>query len=328
MKSTLRAEWFLRFAVFGLVGLLGPAAGGLEPGDVNDDIVVPNCQVRFRDELELPARDAGLLKEVRIRDNQVVRAGEVLAVLDDNRLRSQQRIADVRGALLKKKLDYSVEVELAETAYLEAKLEVDENTKQQRTTLGAVSASHRLRAELALRRAELERERVKRDQRLAQLELEQHEAEKRELAEQLERLEVLSPFHGVVLSAPRAQGEWVRQGDTVVRVASMETLQVSALVSESQLSVRGAPGTPVTVRWSENGKVLTLRGLIETVDPQIRDGGQYRVHVKVENRALDQGWLLVPGRSVTLVIHTGGSAGQRPAAATARRLGIPRGEYR
>jgi hypothetical protein len=101
----------------------------------------------------------------------------------------------------------------------------------------------------------------------------------------------------------------------------MDQLRVAAFLSESDLSPRRAVGTPVAIQWQEGleqrakPEQLTLRGKIVAIDPQMLSDQTYRVIVMIENRRLDGGWLLVPGRSVTMSVYPEQVALAKPSGA-------------
>jgi multidrug resistance efflux pump len=289
-------------------------------------IVVERCQVRFLEEVEVPALESGQLVDIAVRENEAIEADQLIARLDDAPLEMRQRVAAIRRQVLRERLQDATDVELAETAYQEAKLLADTDERLHRTSPGTVSRNALQRSRLALRRAELERDRVARKRREAELELQQHEAERAHLENQLARLRINSPISGVVLQLLHAAGEWVAQGEAVARVARLDRLRVTALLHESQISPRVAVDTPVTIRWQEADITHTLRGAIASVDPQLHESGQFRVHVTIENRPLGAGWLLVPGRRVVMLVHPRSEG--NPTAAADRRLGVPRGQRR
>lgn len=131
---------------------------------------------------------------------------------------------------------------------------------------------------------------------------------------QLAKLRARSSLTGVVLARYRNRGEWVDKGEPIAKIARMDQVRVSAFMAEADLSPRKAVGTPVAVQWHEGNTTpgnaieasgpYTLRGKIVSIDPQMMSDQTYRVNVMIENRQVDGGWLLLPGRSVTMTVFT------------------------
>lgn len=295
-----------------------------------NEIVIEDCRVGYATQVAVPALESGPLQQVPISENAVVLAGQTLAVLDQSPLLIRRRVAELRRTLLSERLDNRLEVEFAETAYQEAveANKIDEGLYSRNP--GAVPLTTVRKSRLTVKRAELEREQVDKNRREAELELEAHLAELSNINAQLQRTEAKSPINGVVLKLHKTNGEWVNQGEEIATVAALDTLAITAFVDETQLSLRQAVGTAVTVRWTENGNTLTLRGIVKSVDPEIREVhnlGKLRLHVHVENRPVEGGWLLYPGRKVILVLHPL-AQDERIDPATARRLGVEQGRLR
>lgn len=297
-------------------------------------VAVEDCVVRFAEVVDVPALDAGALAEVAVRQNQEVQAGQLLARLDDASLAIRRRAAELKRALAQQQLNDDLEVKFAETAYQEAVEELESNRAVYEASSGAVPLSTLRRLRLAVERANLERERVKKLSRQAEVELELQTAELEVIDDHLRRLQVESPISGIVLTVEHHAGEWVATGESVAQVARMDRLQVQALLTEHALPPRAARDASVMIRWSEAGEEHSLRGRVVSVDPQLLSGGRYRIHATVENRTVPGGWLLAPGREVQMLIHplaatatTPREASATPPQAASMRLTAP-GEVR
>lgn len=305
-----------------LVAATGAAAA--RGADPPAQVPVEQCVVRYAEEVAVPALDSGPLAEVAVKQNQEVRSAQLVARLDDTSLGIRRRAAELRRKIAQQRLADDVEAEFAETAYQEAIEELDANRKVYDASSGAVPLTTLRRLRLAVERANLERQRVKKLRREAEIELEVQTAELEMIDDHLRRLRVETPLSGVVLAVEHQVGEWVAIGEAVARVARVDRLHVQALLSESELLPRRASDAPVTVRWREDDVERVLRGRVVSVDPQLLSGGRYRVHAIIENRFVQGSWLLWPGREVAMIIHpiTGGSSpasARRPAAATETR---------
>lgn len=261
------------------------------------------CVIRFAEVVDVPALDSGALAEVAVKQNQEVQAGQLLARLDERSLAIRRHAAELRREIAQQRVADDLEVKFAETAYQEALEELESNRAVYDASSGAVPLSTLRRLRIAVERANLERERVKKLGRQAEIELELQTAELEVIDDHLRRLNVESPISGVVLTVEHRAGEWVAVGESVAQVARLDRLQVQALMSEEVLPQRSANGAAVLVRWSEAGVEHSLRGRVVSVDPQQLAGGRYRLHATVENRPVDGGWLLLPGREVEMILY-------------------------
>lgn len=151
------------------------------------EIVIVDCRVGYLTEIDIPALDSGLITDLKAKPNMSLSQGSLIASLDREALLIQRRSAELRRTLLNERLDNRVEVDFAETAYEEAKVanEIDEDLYKRNP--GAIPTANLRKSRLSLKRAELERERVRKIRREAELELETHLAEIAQIDEALRR---------------------------------------------------------------------------------------------------------------------------------------------
>jgi|GEM_PF-2397567 len=302
------SQWLLALAcsvvvigVYRWPAFLIPTAAGQDT--LQGGIEIADCRVAFRAEIDVPALDSGALREITTGQHQSVAAGQSLAKLEREPLLTRRRIAELRRTVLAERLDDQLEIEYSETAYEEARItnQVDEDLyKRNPGSLPLVSLR---RSRLALKRAELDRQRVLKQRREAELELQTQVAEISSIDEALRRTEVMAPMDGIVLSLRRGVGEWVNRGDPVLRMASLERLSVIALVHEDRFHGADPVGMKAVVRWSDGTEDRSLFGIVESIDPQLLEQKQLRLHISIDNQRDDRDrWILVPGRRVTLVI--------------------------
>lgn len=284
--------------------------------DVNAmrQVVVEYCDVQFAEFVDVPSLDAGQLTRVEIEEGHQVKADQVIAELDSTLLASQRIAAEAKRAQIATKLEDQTELRYAEIVLQEAVNALESDERQSKRTPGSITSDAITRSRLAVERANLEQERVKRQKQDLATTLRLQELEIGILDLQLAKLRARSSLTGVVLTRYRNRGEWVDKGEPIAKIARMDQLRVSAYMAEADLSPRKAVGTPVAVQWHE-GKATsghgteasgpyTLRGKIVSIDPQMMSDQTYRINVMIENRQVEGGWLLLPGRSVTMTVFT------------------------
>ncbi len=276
-------------------------------------VLVDDCVIRYSEEIDVPAAESGILAAVLMEQNQEVSAGQTLAMQNTDRLLLQKRVAQLQKQAADEKLADDLELQYAQTALEEASAELDSNRSIYESTGGAVSFSLLRKLRLAVKRAELEVEREKKQRRLAQVEIDLRAADLQMLEQQAERLVIKSPLPGVVLDVYRHTGEWVTAGDPVARVARLDRLHAHCLLTVDRLSPRWCKGQPVTVRWTEQGVARSLRGRVKSVDTELLAGGSYRLHAELQNVLDGDHWRLLPGTDVTMTVHPAAAA-ERGAA--------------
>ena len=272
-------------------------------GPATNEFEIPDCAVQLLAEIDVPALSSGRLTTVEIKAYQSVSAMDRLAKLDDHSLQDRLKVATVRRQLLTNQLASELQEKIAMTAYRDSKARHDSNLNMQASSPASVSALELSHSQLSLQLSELELKRVAETKDELRLELNIQAAEIASIEALIDELTVVSPVAGAILSVEKQAGEWVQMGETVARVAPMDRLLIPVLLPEDRLLQRHAAGTSVTVRWQERNVTHALRGRVVGVDPQFRAKDQYRVNVEVENRKLDDGWLLLPGRRVNVTFY-------------------------
>lgn len=311
--------------LLGVVGWPTMLAVELSPAE---QIVIDRCQVDFVEEVAVPAVASEQLKQVFAKANQTVEASQLLAVQDDSSILGEIREAELQRKTLEQRASSQLALQQAKTYLESAKLKADSDFRLDQSSPGLVSRNAVRDSQLAVKLAEIAVGIAEEEQAKAAMTLELQRASIERLEARRRRLQISSPVGGVILAVLKSAGEWAQQGETIARLARMDRLRVSAVVSETQLSPRDAVGTAVTVRWTEGDRLQTLRGTITSVDPQMHDEGQIRIHATIENRRLGEGWLLAPGRRVTVIVHPVSDSAAEMSPATARRLGLEQGTRR
>jgi len=182
-----------------------------------------------------------------------VRAGDVLARLDDEALKLHEQENRATIARSEAQLDYA---------------------KKQAERLDA------LEQQSSVGRSQLEEARSQRDvleQDLAGARLALAETQRR-----LRAAVVRAPFDGVVAERFTQRGEFLAVGGTVVRLVNPEKLEVSAQAPVA-LAPRVAPGTLVAVRGGEQLVEHAVRTVVPVADLQSR---QVEVRVALDDNEL------------------------------------------
>jgi multidrug resistance efflux pump len=303
--------------------LVAPIAIFAQANGEADHFDIGDATVQFIAEIEVPALSSGQLAIVNARAYQVIDANAIIAELDPTTLKERLHVAEMRRQLLANKLQSNLAEKIADATLREAKYRYESNSNISISSPGTVSKMELNRSQVAYQLAELELQQVNERKEDFGLELSIQTAEVAAVERLIDQLRVANPVDGVVLKVEREAGEWVNAGETVATVARMDRLQIPILISETQLLQRYAKGTSVAVHWDENGTQHSLRGRIDSVDPQFRSKNEYRVFVEVENRRLPEGWLLAPGRRVTVTVYPSSARAANTSPAAARLLRSP-----
>lgn len=296
-------------------GLQAPNARG-QTNATDAGVIAEECVLRFAAEVDVPARMAGVLETVAVKVNDAVEADQVLAKLNQDQLLIQKRVASLQKKAADEKLADDLELQYAQTALAEATAELDANRSVFDEANGSVPLAQLRRLRLAVKRAQLEVDRERKQRRLAQIEIDLRAADLQMLEQRTRLHEVRSPLPGVVLQKYRSPGEWVDTGEPVARIARLDRLHAHCLMSIEKLPPHLCRDQAVTVQWEIAGKSQSLRGRVISVDTEWLSGRRYRFHAEIENKQLEGQWRLLPGTPVRLTVH--------PNAAAVRHSQAPR----
>lgn len=217
-------------------------------------------------EITVSAEASGPLLSLRVRDGDMVQAGEIIGQVDTVLLaRSRDEIV-ARAAVLSARLDeaaaqgraLATQQALAgrELARLERLAASGAATAQQvdRAQRDAQMLVDQLAANAASRRAVLaEREAIA--------------AQQAQLAERLQKAEVRSPISGVVLARYAEAGEMVQAGTPLLKMASLDSLVLRAYLSDAQLRDYSV-GQQVTVQVDgAEGELRTMTARVTWISP-------------------------------------------------------------
>jgi len=181
---------------------------------------------------------SGWVLELKVRDNQQVKAGDLLMTIDRDRYQAAvekaQAVVDIR----------------------EQQLNLREHEASRRAQLGsqAISAELRENAQINAEMARSEYREAQADLRIAQL--------------NLERSEVRAPRDGQVTNLVLAQGNYVTAGQAVMALVDTGSFYVQAYFEETKLP-RIQVGAPVEI-WLMGGE-QEIRGEVEGISRGITD---------------------------------------------------------
>lgn len=272
----------LGFAVYGRIQSAAAASGEAAARDSATPLVQTSASGTFNTDVAIPVQGTPAVRGDLVMSvsaagqaeawQKTVLAAQVngritsLAAREGDAVRAGQTVVGLDGA------EYALAVEEAQAALADAQNKLREATLlDDRIDDAAVRAgrleSARIRsgvpaAEVRLRRAQLD----------------------------LTRIRTVSPFAGRVATLKVVPGQWVRQGDELMTVVSLDPIRVEVQVLESEIS-HLAPGRTANVSFAAfPGETFT--GRVQTINPIVESGTRTaRVTVLVRN----PGGRILPG---------------------------------
>ena len=267
---------------------------------------LPNCTVDFMDVISLPAKEAGVIKELGVKEGDYVPAGKIVGRIDDEMFQVMHEQATQRYNMASKKANERNAIDASEAKYRVAKLEAD-------TTVRLASKGSRTKSEkrLALYNAEVAALEVKQawiDQAEAIGQAQFEASRVKEVQKRIERHILKTDFEVYVVEIFKKQQEYVNAGEPVLRIGRMDTLWVHGVVDIKDVNAYEMQDRPVTVQVTlARNETATFQGKIVNVGLERQGMSGYLVKAEVKNRAVGKHWVLQPLSEVKMRIHLKGT---------------------
>ncbi len=283
------------------------AIAATTPAWGQQDPVIERCELKFVDDVQIPASVAGMITHLAVKEGSLVNEGDVIARIDDREYQSQLKIAEQQARSAKAKFEDQVEEKYARAAADASEAEVQELVEVNSGNIrNVVTQSELRRADLEWTRAKLQIEKALKDRELARYDFHTRIAEYEAAKQALDRLIIRAPFSGEVMRLKRRQSEWVNPGDAVLQLVRYDVLKVEGRVSLEQYDPRDVDGCEVTVEVT-TGKNQSQRakGRITWVNQMVQFEGNYvfPVQAEIPNSKVDGRWVFMPGQRATMTIH-------------------------
>lgn len=278
---------------------------------------VVDALVKFKEDILLPAKEAGVLIKLGVVEGAQVQKGQDIGQIDDSEPQMQKKVARYsRDAAYKRAAD-DVEIRFAKAQAAVAQADFEQLEETNRIAARAVTAVELRAKKLEWDRAVLAIEKSGKDQDLSKYEAytKQAELEAADLA--ISRRKIAAPFDGEVIEIQRKQDEWVNPGDPILRLARRDVMHVEGAVEQRDFDPDELRGGQVSVEvLLARGRTEKVAGHIINVSPVLSYDGRYIVRAEVENRQVDGNWVLMDGQKAKMTIQVQPAG---PAAEVSRK---------
>lgn len=272
----------------------------------------PVCSVliTLSDQVEVPARAAGVLAEVPVRPGQIVDAGHLLARIEDEQPRLARQRAGIELEIARKQASNDVRVRYARKSAEVSQAELQRAVESIEKYKRSISETELDRLRLEAQRATLEVEQAEHDLDVAAHSARLKEAEHQTAEYEVQRRRIAAPIGGVIVEVHRRRGEWVEPGDAVMRLVRIDLLRAEGFLDARNLAIV-SPGCRALLRVDlPHRPAAEFSGEVVFVSPEIDPvNGQVRFWAEIDNHQR----LLRPGLQGTLTIEP------TPTTAEARR---------
>lgn len=273
---------------------------GLIPIRADEPIPVRSVYLRLSEDIDVPAREAGVLSEIVGAEGAMIEQGGLLARVEDQEARLVRDRTALEVEIAKRQADKAIEIDLAKKSLVVAETELARAERSRQAVRGAVPQAEIDRLQLELDRAASQILLAERDAATALVTAGLKEAE-HSLAElRLERHAVRSPIKGRVIEHYKHRGEWVEPGENVLRLVRPDSLRAEGFVDAAAL-LKDPTGAEVSLLVNLPGRPHSeFKGRLVFVAPEVEPTtGQVLVRAEIENKNLS----LRPGLSAEMTIN-------------------------
>jgi len=272
--------------------------------DTSDPSRVHDCLITPIKLIDVPAQEAGVLVEVKVRENQQVKKGEVLAQIDDRQPAAAKSVAEYKLVAAEKEAHNRISVDYADAKNRVAKVAYKKGVQANDSVPGTTPEIELLKLKLEEVASKLEMDHAEYQLEIAATNADVRRSELDAAKLDVERRKVIAPWDGEVVKRQKEDGEWVKPGDPVIQLVQMDHLRIEAFLEGSQLAPAEVLKRPVSVRVTlPRGQQATCEGEITYVSPLVEAGSRFLVKADVVNRQQDGYWLLRPGMKAEMTIQ-------------------------
>ena len=217
----------------GLICATAAVLCGAEPAELRINGVV----LTLIDQADVPAREAGMLTDLPVREGVTVEAGQVVGQIDDRDVQLLKARAETEVTQARELAENDIKVRFARKSADVAKAELQRALDSNERFPKSVSKTELDRLKLIADRTELEIEQAEQDFHQAglALALKQHDLDRINLL--VDRRRITAPLTGMVVQWKRRRGEWVEPGTPVVRIIRVNRLRAEGFVPATALAV-------------------------------------------------------------------------------------------
>jgi macrolide-specific efflux system membrane fusion protein len=256
-------------------------------------------------EAEVPARHTGVLATISVEEGAAVKAGDVLAALDDRAARLAVAKADLEREQVFAKANNELRIQYADKALEVARAEMKRSSESNEQFARSISQSQLDVERLTVEKLELERKQAEHDIALEKFELRLKENALDAARLELELHAIKAPFAGVVALVRGRPGEWMQPGAVVLRLVAIDKLRAEGFAPAAAANEK-LLGSKIQFVVAEDAdaasKAAPVEGVLRFISPEIDPvSRQVRVWAEIENKALQ----LRPGQQGQLIIPIG-----------------------
>jgi multidrug efflux pump subunit AcrA (membrane-fusion protein) len=266
---------------------------------IRAEAVVESALLQLVEQVDVPARTAGVLSTISVDEGSMVEAGATVGQIDDSQTKLLYHRAELELKLSQEKSRSDVAIRAAQQTLAFAKSELNRIERASTNLPGSISQSQLAETKLKVGKAGFELENAEQESRQNKL---TEELKQQELAlgkYEIDVRRITAPVPGIVVEVMRHQGEWVEPGDKVIRIVRIDRLRAEGLIHVDSVAQnwRNVPAN-IYVDLPGQGE-KHFAGKVVFVSPEVNPvNGLVRISAEFENT----GNVLKPGLRAKIYI--------------------------
>lgn len=254
-------------------------------------IYIPDGKVMFPEDIFVAAQADGNITVLNVDEGTMVKAEDIMLEIDSRLSRAEQEVAkqELEAAQVKANDDSSILYAKAAADVAAKEVEISDDLMNK----GVVGLLENQSKRLELTKAKLSVTNSQNQKLQEKASVKVQEAKLGASGVQLELRQIRAPWSGVVSEVSKRQYSFVRAGDPIFRLTSMEKIRVTGLAK-----LGDAPHTlhnclaKVTIQYAA-GRSETMEGRVLAVAPRsTADSSTYKVWIEVNNKQTPDGQYL------------------------------------
>lgn len=256
--------------------------------------------LKLIDQVDVPARQAGILANVEVREGDRVESGQLLAGLEDDDAQLARQQAELELEIARIKAQDESPIRSAEQSLTLARAELARARESIKRFANSISQSELDRMQLAEVEAQTRLAHLQSELGIARATYQLRQKQLDGATLQVEKRRIVSPIDGMVAEVYRRRGEWVEEGDRVLRIVRLDMLRAEGFLELRHLRPE-LLGAEVSIDVTlPDGRMVKKNGKITFIHPEIDPvNQQVRVWADVEN----DDWSLQPGMAAQMRVQ-------------------------
>lgn len=203
-----------------------------------DELRVSRVGLRLNRQRDVAAHESGPIADLLVREGDRVKAGTILAKLDDEDALIELQRAEIARDHALDLANSNIAQRSSEQSMLLASLDWDRVRTQSERFPDTVSAAELDRLRIELERAKLAVEKAKEQGLAARQALRAAENDVQAAQRGVARRQIVAPIDGIVVEVDFQTGEWVKAGEKVLRLVDVAQLRAEGFIAASEQSSR------------------------------------------------------------------------------------------